>query len=361
LQARFIRYTAAMPVTFASLAAVLDHGFDTVIDVRSPAEYLEDHIPGAISLPALSNSERAEVGTIYKQVSPFKARKIGAALVARNVAAHLEGPLADHDGAWRPLVYCWRGGQRSGSFASILSQIGWRTETVSGGYQSFRKLVHAVLYETPLPHRLILLDGNTGTAKTEILARLAQRGMQVIDLEGLAGHRGSLLGGLAGGQPSQRAFETALAVALAGLDPGRPIVIEAESSKIGRLNVPPTVWAAMCAAQRVVIKAPLAARATYLTETYADVIADPADLAARLQPLRFHRGHAVVEGWLARLDAGDYFGLATALIEQHYDAAYAHSSRLDTRDVIGIVAALTLDDSGQSAAAARIEAMITAG
>ncbi|MEL7115197.1 MAG: rhodanese-like domain-containing protein, partial [Pseudomonadota bacterium] len=162
-----------MPVTITSLAQLHAADVDDIIDVRSPAEYAEDHLPGAISLPVLSNAERAEVGTIYTQVSPFKARKLGAALVARNAATHIEGPLADRDGGWRPLVYCWRGGQRSGAFASILSQIGWRAETIQGGYQSYRRLVVDLLHNQALPHKLVLLDGNTGTAKTELLAGVA--------------------------------------------------------------------------------------------------------------------------------------------------------------------------------------------
>ncbi|MBC7477653.1 MAG: tRNA 2-selenouridine(34) synthase MnmH, partial [Pseudorhodobacter sp.] len=115
-----------MAVTLTHLTDIFALGFDDIIDVRAPAEFAEDHIPGAISLPVLDDAERAEVGTIYKQVSPFTARKVGAALVAKNASAHLQGPLASKTGAWKPLVYCWRGGQRSGSFASILGQIGWR-------------------------------------------------------------------------------------------------------------------------------------------------------------------------------------------------------------------------------------------
>ncbi len=294
-----------MPIAFDSLAALLDHGFDTVIDVRSPSEYAEDHIPGAINLPVLSDQERAEVGTVYKQVSAFNARRIGAALVARNAAAHIAGPLAENDGSWRPLVYCWRGGQRSGSFTMILQQVGWRAEVIAGGYQTFRRLVHRALYDDTLPHRVILLDGYTGTAKTDILGRLPARGVQVIDLEGLARHRGSLLGEMASGQPSQRAFETALATALMRLDPARPVVLEAESNKIGQRNIPPALWAPMRAAPRIEVSAPLAARAAYLTQTYADIIADPERLAARLAPLKAHRGAETVGQWLALLDAGE--------------------------------------------------------
>jgi len=211
-----------MPREFQSLAELLDHGFDTVIDVRSPAEYAEDHLPGAINLPVLDNEERAQVGTIYKQDSPFRARKIGAALVFHNAARHIETVLQDKPGGWRPLVYCWRGGQRSGSFAWMLAQIGWRAESIKGGYQSYRRLVYCTLYEGRVPHPLVLLDGYTGTAKTELLYILARRGVQVLDLEGLAAHRGSLLGEMADPQPSQKAFETALAIELGRLDPARP-------------------------------------------------------------------------------------------------------------------------------------------
>lgn len=343
-----------MPQTFDSICAMLTHGFDTVIDVRSPAEFAIDHLPGAINLPALTNDQRADVGTMYKQVSPFDARKIGATLVARNVADHVAGPLAHHDGSWRPLVYCWRGGQRSGSFTMILQQIGWRADIVDGGYMQWRRLVKKALYDTPLPHRLVLLDGNTGTAKTAILARLAARGVQVIDLEGLAGHRGSSLGAVAGGQPDQKRFETALAVALDGCDPSRPIVVEAESSKIGQINLPPQLWAKMVQAPRIMIEAPIDARAAFLETAYADMIADPSELAARFAPLRSIRGHAVVDGWLALLDSGEFRALAKALMEQHYDAAYAKSRGVEAPAVVATVNVTTLDGAGQDDASGQI-------
>lgn len=349
-----------MPITYETLSAILNHGFDTVIDVRSPAEFSADHIPGAINLPALSNAQRAQVGTIYTQVSAFDARKIGAAMVARNVADHIDTHLHTRDGAWRPLVYCWRGGQRSGSFASILQQIGWRAETVKGGYQSFRRLVHATLYETPLPHRIILLDGNTGTAKTDILARLSARGVQTLDLERLAAHRGSLLGAVAGGQPAQKGFDTRLATALCALDPARVVVVEAESSKIGSINLPEQLWWAMCAAPRILIDAPIAARSAYLATAYADMIADHAELRARLQPLRHIRGHAQVAQWETLLAANDYTALAASLMADHYDPAYAKSRRIAERDVLGTVHAPTLDAAGQEHAADAIMRLVTA-
>ena len=346
-----------MPLPFPSLASLFSHGFDTLIDVRSPAEYATDHIPGAINLPALSNDERARVGTIYKQISAFDARKIGATMVARNVAAHVEGPLAQHNGAWRPLIYCWRGGQRSGSFATILQQIGWRADMIQGGYLTYRRLVSAVLYDTPLPHKLILLDGYTGTAKTALLPLLAQRGVQVVDLEGLAGHRGSLLGGM-GEQPSQKEFESRLAHAFAMLDPARPVVVEAESSKIGDRSLPPMVWQAMCAAPRLVIEAPLTARADWLLQAYADVIADQDRLRGRLSILRQHRPGPVVDGWLKLVDAGDFRALATALMAEHYDLAYAKSRRQNDRVQVGMIHVDRLDDAGRTEAADRLAALI---
>ena len=347
-----------MPIAFPTFTALASHGFDTLIDVRSPAEFALDHIPGAINLPALSNAERVTVGTIYKQVSAFDARKIGAVMVARNVAAHVEGPLADHDGAWRPLVYCWRGGQRSGSFATILQQIGWRADTVQGGYRTYRRLVSAALYDTPLPHRLILLDGYTGTAKTDILARLAQRGVQVIDLEGLARHRGSLLGGMPGGQPSQKWFETSLASALASLDPTKPVVVEAESSKIGERVIPPMLWQAMCAAPRLVIDAPLQARADWLLTAYADMIADPILLKQRLFPLRAHRPGPMVDNWLALIDRGEFRALTLALMTEHYDLAYAKSRQQHDAVRAGMVRVETLDDVGRETASEQLARLI---
>lgn len=348
------RIPPRMPIEFTSLDAILNHGFDTLIDVRSPAEFAEDHVPGAINLPALDNAQRADVGTIYKQVCPFDARKVGAGMVIRNVADHIDGPLAQFDGAWRPLIYCWRGGQRSGVFRTILSEIGWRADTVKGGYQSFRRLVNAYLYDAPLPHQFVLLDGNTGTAKTAILPRLAARGVQVLDLERLANHRGSLLGAMPSGQPAQKGFETALAVALHALDPARPVVVEAESSKIGKITLPPSLWAGMLRASRIVLDVPLPARAVYLAEAYRDVIEDPDVVATRLAPLRRVRGHDVVDRWISLSRAGALVDLSHALMQDHYDPAYAKSRQIETRDVLTVVTAATLDDAGQERAADQV-------
>lgn len=317
-----------MPLVLTALSELAAHRFDDIIDVRAPAEFAVDHLPGAISLPVLDDDERARVGTIYKQVSPFSARKLGAALVARNAARHLQGPLADRPGGWRPLVYCWRGGQRSGSFASILSQIGWRVETLAGGYKTWRGLVLAALADLPPRLNILLLDGNTGSAKTEVLGRLPALGVQVIDLEALANHRGSLFGAV-GPQPAPRGFETRLAVALAALDPARPVVIEAESAKVGNCALPPALWQTMCRAPRLSIDAALDERAAYLARAYGDLAADPARLVATLDRLRPYQPAERIADWQAMAAAGALTDLAAGLMQHHYDPRYRkHRARM---------------------------------
>lgn len=316
-----------MAVKLTSLADIAALGFDDILDARSPSEYAEDRIPGSISLPVLNDEERATVGTIYVQEDPFKARKIGAALVARNAANHIQGPLADREGGWKPLVYCWRGGQRSNSFASILSQIGWRADVIEGGYRAYRRLVVDLLHREPLPHRLMLIDGGTGTAKTRLLHHIAAAGGQVLDLEGLASHRGSLFGMVGDAQPSQKAFESGIAMALTALDPDRVTFVEAESSKVGDLLVPPSVWKAMLASPYVEVTAPLAARSAHLVESYPDIVEDKARLADTLERLTRYHGHEVVDGWKALAQEGDWTQLAADLVQQHYDPKYKRIRR----------------------------------
>ena len=322
-----------MAFTLTNLPDLKAQGFDAIIDVRSPAEFAEDHVPGAVNMPVLSNEERAQVGTIYVQESPFKARKIGAALVARNAATAIEQHMMHHDGGWRPLVYCWRGGQRSGSFASILQQIGWRAETLEGGYQSYRRHVVAQLYDGIFPFRVTRLDGLTGTAKTDILKAAAGYGAQVLDLEGLANHRGSILGDIDGDQPAQKGFESRILAALSALDPSRPVLIEAESARIGTLRLPPTLWAAMKDSPRIVLEATPQNRARYLAAQYADLVAQPAVLTARLDGLRAIAGHATVNAWLTLLADCKSELLAQALITDHYDPAYRRLRHADETPV----------------------------
>ena len=314
------------PLTLTSLQDLRTLDADTIIDVRAPSEYAEDHLPGAINLPVLNDAERAKVGTIYTQDSPFNARKIGGALVAKNTAHHLETALADKDGSWQPLVYCWRGGQRSGAFSTILDQVGWRVRLLKGGYQSYRRAVVKTLYDTPLAHRLILIDGGTGTAKTELLHHLAAAGAQTLDLEGLAAHRGSLFGGVAADQPAQKMFESRIAAALTHLDPEQVTFVEAESSKIGERLIPPSLWENMRRSPRVHLSAPLDARSGYLCRAYSDLTQDSGRLDRLIDQLRPYHSAEQIAHWHERAGAGDWHVLARSLIADHYDPRYEKSA-----------------------------------
>jgi tRNA 2-selenouridine synthase len=348
-----------MVATLASAEPAALAAFDDIIDVRSPAEFAEDHAPGAINLPVLDNDERARVGTIYVQESRFLARRIGAALVARNIARHLETALADRPGSWAPLVYCWRGGQRSGAMATVLEQVGWRVSVLAGGYRTYRRRVTVALYEAEPDFQVILLDGYTGVAKTELLARLEGLGVQTLDLEGLANHRGSLFGGFGGRpQPHQKGFESALLARLDALDKCRPIVVEAESSKVGDLNLPPMLWKAMMAAPRIEVTAPREARARYLVRAYGDIVADPAALEDALAKLPVHHGRERRAEWRAQAAAGDHVALAASLMEHHYDPAYERSRRKDSKGAADILALDDLESASLDRAAAEIAARV---
>lgn len=350
-------------MSFVDVTAEVDAAalarFDALIDVRSPGEFAEDHLPGAINLPVLNDAERAEIGTLFVQSSPFLARRLGAAKVARNIARHLETALADRGAGFRPLVYCWRGGQRSGAMATVLSQVGWRVTRLEGGYRTWRRHVQRRLYETCSPLQLVLVDGYTGTAKTEVLTRLAAMGVQTLDLEGLAQHRGSLFGALPGRpQPGQKLFESRLLSALDRLDPGRPIVVEAESSRIGERMAPPLVWKAMQVAPRIQLVADRAARARYLVETYSAIVADRAALEAVMARLPTHPGRVRLEAWRTLAEAGDFEALAGDLMEAHYDPAYDRSSRKDERKILATIELDDLSPAQRDRAAAAIAELV---
>ncbi|MDE0308013.1 MAG: tRNA 2-selenouridine(34) synthase MnmH [Albidovulum sp.] len=325
-----------------SLGEFLRHDFDEILDVRSPSEFSEDSIPGSINLPVLDDNERSLVGWTYKNVSRFKAQKMGAALVARNIAGHLENHLAHADGSYKPLVYCWRGGQRSGALATVLAQVGWNSTVLCGGYRTYRRLVVDFLYGRPLESEFILLDGNTGTSKTELLRLLSEHDVQTLDLERLANHRGSLFGARAGGQPSQKSFESMLASQLLLLDPTAPVVVEAESSRIGGLSIPPSLWTAMQSAARIEIEAPLKERARCLVRSFPDIVEDSARLKEILGKMRKLHSGKTVDHWFNLYDNGRYEAFAKELITNHYDPRYA---RQRSRDEIGPVEKFTLSST----------------
>ncbi len=301
-------------------------GYDEIVDVRSPTEYAEDHIPGAINLPVLDDAERARVGTLYKQVSAFEAKKVGAALVSRNIARHIEAHFQGKPRRYRPLVYCWRGGSRSGSLAHVLRSIGWPAAQLEGGYKAYRRRVMAELDSLPGRLRLAVVCGRTGSGKSRFLQVLQQAGGQVLDLEDLAAHKGSVLGGLPDRpQPGQKLFESLIWQRLHALDPARPVFVESESKKIGRLHTPEALLARMRGAECLTLEADLPVRVALLEEEYAHFLADPAGLGRQLDCLAGLQGRERVERWKALASSGLWHELVAELLAGHYDPAYERS------------------------------------
>ncbi|MBI4996422.1 MAG: tRNA 2-selenouridine(34) synthase MnmH [Rhodocyclales bacterium] len=334
--------------------------FDAIIDARSPSEYADDHVPGAISCPVLTDDERARVGTLYKQVSPFEAKKVGAALVARNIARHIEERFLDKPREWRPLVYCWRGGKRSGAFEHILREIGWDARKLEGGYKAWRQNIVAELAELPGRYAFRVISGATGSAKSRILEALAEQGAQILHLEALAAHKGSVLGNLPDEpQPSQKAFETRLHGALTALDPRHPVFVEAESRRIGSVQLPNALLDIIRTAPCVRIEATLEARVDFLLRDYAYFPADPRWLAEQLGRLRGLQSNETLARWLVLVEAGDFRSLVGELLERHYDPLYQRSQARNYRDYSAALPVATgdLGPAGIRALAARILAI----
>jgi tRNA 2-selenouridine synthase len=301
--------------------------FDSVIDARSPAEYADDRLPGAVNWPVLDDDERREVGTGYKQVSAFDARKRGATLVARRIAEHLERHVQDKPRDWTPLVYCWRGGQRSGTLAWFLGQIGFRTFVLEGGYKAYREQVRERLQALPASFDFTVIAGRTGSGKTRLLQALAAEGAQVLDLEGLARHRGSVLGGLPHEpQPTQKAFDSAVWHTLQRFNPRAPVFVESESRKIGALAVPEALLARMREQSRcVVVEMPDAQRLELLLDEYGFFASQLERFCAHVDTLVDLRGKARVEQWKALARGGRWAEVFDALMREHYDPLYRRS------------------------------------
>ncbi len=316
---------AATPAPVRPPLASLDEldDFDTVIDARSPAEFADDHIPGAINCPVLDDAQRAEIGTMYCQVSPFAARRVGAAMAARNIARHIEQSFADKPKSWRPLIYCWRGGQRSGSMTTVLQAVGWSARQLQGGYKAYRKRVLTDLAELPQGLRFVVLHGPTGSGKTALLMAIAAAGGQTLDLEAIARHRGSVLGAMDAAQPGQRSFESAIWQALRRFDPARPVFVESESRRVGRLTIPEALFEVLIGARCVRIAVPVPARVAHLVEEYADLTGHAGALRERLEFFVPLYGRKTVERWQHWTDEADWPALAEALIRTHYDPAYS--------------------------------------
>ncbi|AOK16553.1 tRNA 2-selenouridine synthase [Burkholderia cepacia] len=311
-----------------NLIVTLDRAgeFDEIIDVRTPLEFAEDHIPGALNAPVLSNEERVLVGTMYRQVSPYEATRVGAAMVARNIARHLDTTFADRPRNWRPLIYCWRGGKRSGSMTTWFNLIGWKARQLDGGYKSYRQSVCATLDSLPTRFRYIALVGHTGCGKTRLLNALRDAGAQTLDLEALACHRGSLLGALPGKpQPAQKMFDTRLVETLRRFDPARPVFVESESRRIGLVQLPIALLQAFHAGPWVHVDAAHDERIAFLLDDYAHLFDEPDAFKAQLHRLIGLHSREQVARWGELIDANARAELSGELIDKHYDPAYART------------------------------------
>ena len=300
--------------------------FDTIVDARSEDEFALDHLPGAVNWPTLNNAERHEIGTIYKQVSSFEARKRGGAIAARNIGNHIERNVLEKPRDWTPLIYCWRGGQRSGSLSFVLSQIGFRVTLIEGGYKAFRAALVADTSRLATAFDYRVVCGSTGSGKTRLLSALARRGAQVLDLEALADHRSSVLGAIPGvAQPSQKAFDTRIWDVLRRFDTGRPVYVESESRKVGNVAVPSALMDAVRQGPCLNLVLNSAQRVALLMEEYNYFARDVSAFCDRLDVLTELRGKEVVASWKASLHSGNIEAVVQDLLVLHYDPGYLNS------------------------------------
>lgn len=310
---------------FDALAVDDFESYDLVIDARTPREFAEDHVPGAVNLPVVSNAEFAEVGTLHAR-SPHAAYVIGASYALRNIADHVEQRISHFTRESRFLVYCFRGGKRSRVWADTLRTIGYKTDVVRGGWKAYRSCVRAGLESLPSAFRYRVLSGLTGCGKTRLLQALGAEGCQVLDLEQLASHRGSLLGDLPQHpQPSQKWFDSQLFNQLRSFRPERPVWVEAESKKIGRVQLPDDLIAAIRSATPLDIAANIHSRVQLLKEDYPHFAAQPRSMVDLLQPLKPLVGGEELARWLELAEAGAVDQLFERVLTSHYDPSYRRS------------------------------------
>ncbi|MFM7698087.1 MAG: tRNA 2-selenouridine(34) synthase MnmH, partial [Limnohabitans sp.] len=282
--------------------------------------------PGALNWPSLTNEERIRVGTLYKQVGPFEANKVGAMLVAANIAKHIERSVLRLPKDWQPLLYCWRGGKRSGSLALVLGQIGFRVWLIDGGYKAFRAAMLQDIAQLVTGLRFHIITGSTGSGKTRLLHALTACGAQVLDLEDLARHRSSVLGRIPGvPQPSQKHFDTLVWDKLRQFDPQKPVFVEAESKKVGNVAVPQALMDAMRQSPCIDLQLSDDERVKLLLEDYAFFANDQDLFAQRLDLLTELKGKAVVNAWRAQLKNAELEPVVRDLLLNHYDPTYAKS------------------------------------
>ncbi len=325
-----------LTVSLEKALALRDQGA-LLVDTRTPAEFAEGSIPGAVNVPIFTDAERVEVGTLYKCQGRQAARRLGVRLVSPKIPELIEQVEVAWGAAGRVpiVVFCWRGGMRSKALTSFLQLAGLPARQLIGGHKAFRALVRDFL-ERGEWGRLLVLRGLTGVGKTRLLLELAAEGSPVLDLEGLAGHRGSAFGGLGlAPQPTQKQFEALLWDALRRIPPEGYALAEGESRHIGRLILPLKVYEALQKETSLWVEASLDYRARVILEDYParDALRDA--FIPPIKALRQRLGGEVVERFLGLLAAGEWEALARELMLRYYDPLYSHTQP-ERRVVIAI-------------------------
>jgi tRNA 2-selenouridine synthase len=298
---------------------IISH-YSIIIDVRSPAEFKEDHVPNSINLPVLSNKERHQIGIKYTENS-FMAKKEGAVIISKNISKIIKKiNFSKQD---KVLIYCWRGGLRSLSLYLVLKQIGYDVYLLDGGYKSFRKAVVNFLEKDALKYKFNQIIGITGVGKTLFLKELHKKNFQVIDFEGLAKHKGSILGSLPGvEQPSQKLFETMIYQKLFDFDLKKNVWVEAESIKVGKLSIPSLIWKKMPTGKNIKLNSSIDERVEYILKDYKYFTNNPELMTIALQVLRRIIPKEEYQKIELSLKMKEYRDFVKNLIIYHYDKAY---------------------------------------
>ena len=300
--------------------------YDLIIDARSPREYQEDHIPGAVNMPVVNDEEYAEVGTLHR-TDKMAAYLIGVRYSLKNIAKHLEEDFTQTDKGKRILVYCFRGGKRSKLWIDALQTIGYQVEKLQGGWKGYRRWVNEQLTLVPALYRYNVLSGPTGCGKTRLLYALREAGAQVLDLEELASHRGSVLGSLPGKpQPSQKYFDSLLLRRLSSYDPSHVIWVEAESKKIGNIQLPDALLETMRKGQLIRIETEMPQRVLMWREDYRHFEENPLGMLEILNFLRPLVGGEEFAAWEKMAGQNQIPDLFERLMRNHYDPAYSRST-----------------------------------